>query len=250
MLQALYNALSGMRAEQYNIDTIGNNVANINTVAYKSSRVDFADALYEQMRQTKEAGGYLQNGSGTYANAVQKDMSAGTSEPTGITTDFMLQGDGYFTVQGPAGVCYTRDGSFKVAVQNGTGYLVTADGSYVLDASNQRIRIPGDASAITADTAGGLYMNGRKFATMKICTFPNPQGLMSAGNNKLTPTVASGAARAAAQPMVTQGWLEGSNVDIASEMTRLLVAQRAYSVLGTAVKTADEMESLANSMYK
>jgi flagellar basal-body rod protein FlgG len=250
MLQALYNALSGMRGEQYNIDTIGNNVANINTVAFKGSRVDFADALYVQMNRPLEAGTYLQQGSGMLVNAIQRDMTTGMSMVTGIPTDFMLQGDGYFAIQGQQGACYTRDGSFKVSMENGSGYLVTAEGYYVLDTNNQRIKIPGNASAITSDISGNLYLNNNKFATLKVCTFPNPEGLLDAGGNKVLASAASGAAKVDTQPMVMQGWLEGSNVDMATEMSRLLVAQRAYSVLGTAIRTADDMESLANSMYK
>lgn len=247
MLQALYNAVSGMRAEQYNIDTISNNLGNINSIAYKGERVDFADALYQQIQRSKEAGTYLQQGSGVYVSAVQRDITGGLPTVTGNPTDFMLGGDGFFAVQGPQGVYYTRNGSFRASMENGSAYLVTFEGNYVLDSNNQRIKIPGDVSAITADAAGGLYLNNTKFATLKVCTFTNPQALIDAGG---IPSAASGPATTMAKPTVMQGCLESSNVDLTSEMTNLMLAQKAYSVFSTAVKTADDMESLANSMAK
>lgn len=249
MLQSIYTALSGMRSQQYNIDIIGNNIANIGTAAFKGSRADFADMLYEQMKRPIQAGNYLQQGSGMMLGAVQRNQAAGTYINTGSALDFMLEGDGYFAVQAPQGVCYTRDGSFRVSEGAGGSYLVTADGCYVLGADNQRIAVPGDASQITADSAGRLFLGGTQFATLRIASFMNPSGLMDVGGNKCLPSEASGAATAGAAT-VRQGWLEGSNVELATEMTRLMRAQKAFSVLGTAVRAADEMDSLANTMAK
>lgn len=250
MLQSMYTALSGMRAQQNNMDIIGNNVANINTVSFKGARTDFADALYSQMNKPLESGTYLQQGSGLTVAAVQRDMLQGTTINTGNTLDFMVDGPGYFSLAGPGGQqYYSRDGSFKVSVENGAGYLVTAEGYRVLGTNNQPIKIAGGTSALTADSAGTLSMNGVPFAALKITAFTNPSGLTDVGGNKYVASAASGAVAPGGQA-VRQGWLEGSNVDLAIEMSRLIRAQKAFSVLGTAVKTADEMESLANNISK
>jgi flagellar basal-body rod protein FlgG len=249
MLQALYTALSGLATQQYNIDVIGNNIANINTTAFKSNRTDFADTLYLQMQQT-QAASYLQNGTGITVGAVQRSTDVGTPQATGSSLDFMLSNQGYFAVQGSGGqLYYTRDGSFKVSMEKGTGYLVTANGDYVLDTNNQRIKMPGDTSSVAADSAGNLSIGGTKIASMKIVSFVNPLGLADAGENKYTATAASGTA-ATAKPTVLQGWLEGSNVDMATEMSNLMRAQKIYAAMGSAIRTADDMESQANSMSK
>jgi flagellar basal-body rod protein FlgG len=250
MLQSLYTALSGLRTQQYNIDTIANNVANVNTTGFKSSRADFADTLYALIKRPIESGEYLQNGTGIGIGGTQVITDAGTALSTARNLDFMLDGDGYFTLQGPQGQLYfTRDGSFRASVENNGTYLVSSEGYYVLGADNQRIQIPGDASAIAADGAGGLSIAGATFAALKITRFANPAGLMSAGGNKLSATEASGAATAGAgETTVRQGWLEGSNVDLATELTRLIRAQRVYTALGSALRTADDMDSQANNL--
>lgn len=250
MIQSLYTAISGLRAEQTNIDTIANNVANINTAGFKSSRADFEDILYSLMKKPIESGDYLQSGNGANVGGIVKDLETGTTLNTGLPLDFMLDGDGYFTLQGTGGQLYfTRDGSFKVSVQNGTNYLVNAEGFYVLGANNQRIAIPGSAADVSADSAGTLSVNKAAFAALKITKFANPSGLAAAGGNRFVATDASGAATAGAgETAVRQGTLEGSNVDLALELTRLIRAQRAFSALGSAFRTADEMESQANTM--
>jgi flagellar basal-body rod protein FlgG len=251
MLQSLYTAASGMTGQQYCIDTIANNIANINTAGFKSGRVDFADALYAQIQRPVESGTYLQNGSGMLLGGALRIMDGGVSVPTGSSLDFMAEGPGYFTLQGAQGELYfTRDGSFSVSMENGSAYLVSAEGYYVLGADNQRIQIPGDASAVAADSAGNLSVNGAGFATLKLTSFANPSGLLDAGGNKFTATPAAGTATAGGGTIVRQGCLEGSNVDLSGEMTRLLRAQKSYSVLGSAIRTADEMESQANTMSK
>jgi flagellar basal-body rod protein FlgG len=247
MLQAIYSALSGLLSEQYSIDVIGNNVANINTTAFKSGRADFADMYYQAMKRPREAGDYLRMGSGMHVGAVQHDLTTGAYVMTGNPLDFMLDGPGYFAVRGPQGVLYTRDGSFKVSAEAGGNYLVTAEGYRVLGTNGLPVAIPADISQVSADSAGNLYYGAAPFAALRIVSFPNPEGLMDAGGNKLTQTVASGAPGASAA-ILRQGWLEGSNVDLAGEMTRLMSAQKAYAVLGTAIRTADDMEAKANSM--
>lgn len=247
MLQAVYSALSGLLSEQYGIDAIGNNVANINTVAFKSCRADFADMYYQAMKRPRESGEYLRMGSGMHVGAVRRDHTTGAYMMTGNPLDFMLDGPGYFAVRGPQGVLYTRNGSFGVSVEAGGNYLVTAEGYRVLGTNNLPIMLPADISRVSADSVGNLYNGGAPFAALRISSFPNPDGLTEAGGSKHAQSVASGAPAASAA-ILRQGWLEGSNVDLACEMTRLMRAQKAYAVLGTAIRTADEMEAQANSV--
>ncbi len=249
MLQSIYTALTGMRAQQTRIDVVGNNMANISTTAFKAGRVGFADTLYTQMKWQDEATGKLLNGTGALVSATRLVQDQGAGLITGNPLDFMVDGGGYFTVAGSDGRVYlTRDGSFKASGYDGANYLVTADGYFVLGTDNRPIQIPGDASTVASDGQGNLYQNGTLFATLQMAGVPNPEGLEDAGGNRYQVTAGSGAATAATGISVRQGWLEGSNVDMATEITRLMESQRAYSVLGTAIRTTDEMESTANRL--
>ncbi len=249
MLQSIYTALTGMRAQQNRIDVIGNNMANISTTAFKTGRVGFADTLYALMKPQDEATGTLLNGTGALVSATHRVQDQGTSIVTGNTLDFMVSGAGYFSLAGPDGQrYYTRDGSFKSAVYNNTNYLVSAEGYFVLGTDNQPIQIPGDSTQVAADGKGNLFLGGTAFASLQIAVFPNPEGLADVGGNRYQATNGSGAAAAAVGAAVQQGWLEGSNVDMATEIAKLMESQRAYSVLGTAIRTTDEMESTANRL--
>lgn len=252
MLQAIYTAVTGMKTQQENIAVIGNNMANINTVSFKSSRTDFADALYSQLKRSVESGDYQQRGAGVLFGASQRILMQGESLGTANPMDFMIDGPGYFTLAGTDGEpLYTRNGAFRVSVVDGAGFLVTADGYYVLGSDNRPVQVPDGSAEFSVDEAGNLSQNGVRFASLKISEFPNPAGLIDAGSNKYLASDASGQATAAGQmSVVRQGWLEGSNVDMSAEMVRLIRSQRAFSVLGSAIRTADEMEQQANSMMK
>lgn len=249
MIQAIHTAAAGLSAQQTNIDTIGNNIANISTTSFKSSRVSFADALYEQMKKPLEAGDYLQQGNGSLPFAIRLNTQ-GIPVSTGSALDFMLSGGGYFAVAGPQGELYTRDGSFAAAAYGGSTYLVTAEGYPVLNAQNQAVEITGDISQLSVDGEGNVRVGNAPMGRLKIVEFTNPEGLLSEGNSKFAATEASGAAGAAADTTVRQGALEGSNVNLAVELTRLMRAQRAFAVLGSAIRTADEMEQLSNAVSK
>lgn len=245
MIQALYSAATAMTAQQTNIDNIANNIANLNTVGFKSSRADFADALYGQMTHTIQSQNNQLLGHGATVQALHRDLTNGAMISTGATLDMMIDGDGYFTVSdGAGGKLYTRDGAFAASEQNGTTYLTTGDGHYVLDTTGARIALPQGTDGLTVDSAGTLTQGGSVIATLGVVTFANPAGLQSVGSNRFAATAASGA-QAPSAAGVLQGYQEGSNVDLAQEMTRLIRAQKAYSILARAISTADSMESTA-----
>lgn len=250
MMQATQTAASGLTAQQQRMDVIAANLANDNTTGYKAARADFKDALYTRMRTpvgNAEANN-LRRGSGVILNATGRDLSDGSVQTTGRSLDFSLTGSGYFTVENPdGGVLYTRDGHFSISSENGQSYLTDDSGHYVLSARGQRISVTGEGKlSVRAD--GTLFVGGREIARFGIADFTNPQGLLAAGESCYRESVDSGAPRAARSCQVAQGSLEASNVNLGEEMTLMIRAQRAYSMAGKALQTADDMDGLANSI--
>jgi len=265
-MQTSLTARSALRAQQQQLDTIANNIANINTAGFKSSSVNFKDTLYTEMvRPTDTQNTRLQNGTGVRVGSVVRSFANGTPVSTGNGLDFCLTGDGFFTIQAPNGeTLYTRNGSFHVSGGSGAQYLVTADGGYVMGTSG-RIQIPnGDLSTLGLNEKGELTISAAAssttsqtataasspsaFATLKISSFQNNDGLEAVGGTSFRATVASGNAQTVASPQVLQGYQESSNVDLTTEMTTLIRAQKAFSFASQVVKTADEMDAMANNM--
>lgn len=256
MLQSNYTARSGLIAQQQRIDIIANNLANLNTVGYKSVRADFKDALYQTMVRPLQPqdGLNLRRGHGVLLGATTRDFVQGTGVQTGMPLDLMLDGDGYFTVQDPNGdePLYTRDGSFAISVQEDGNYLVTGDGLYVLDTNGQPINLGGTAMSDLSIQANGSIWDentNTQLGQLAISTFINRQGLEAVAGNRFKATEASG------EPIqstaaVRQGTLEASNVDLATEMVRMIRAQRAFSLTARALTTADEMDAGANQIRR
>lgn len=254
MAQSLYTAAAGMKAQQQNIDTLANNIANINTSGFKKSRVDFGDAIYSAMQNTAlPADGQtdnLQLGHGAVVAATRQIFTPGTLEQTGQSLDLALADEGFFAVENPGGTAfYTRDGTFESSVENGRNYLVTTGGDYVLDKNNQRISSEKPLDQAKIDTAGQMAIDGQVIADLGIYTFTNPDGLAAAGSKLFLATDDSGAAVIAA-PDVRQGFTEGSNSELSDEMTDLITAQRAYAFLSRAITTADQMRSVQNDIRR
>jgi len=249
MIQSFSTARLGLSSQQKRVDTIAHNLANLNTYGYKASSVRFKDALYTTMQRPvqPQAGVDLQLGTGVLVSSIARSYIQGTPLDTGDSLDLCLSGDGFFTVQNGGQVQYTRDGCFAISNENDGQYLVTAQGYYVLDNQMQRIRIP-EGGELSVSAQGALSIGeGAPFATLNIAAFANNDGLESVGGNCFAETVASGQP-AASQAEVRQGFLEGSNVDLAQEMTRLIRAQRCYSLAGRAVTALDDMQAVANNL--
>lgn len=261
MLRAMYTAATGSQAQQFNIDIIANNVANVNTTGYKKSRAEFQDLL----SQTYQAAGSLsdqgttdpvgiQVGLGVQVSATQRVFLPGSIAQTGNPLDMAIQGDGFFQVQLDSGeVAYSRDGSYK---RDANGTLVTSDG-YPLQPN---ITIPNDATEIviglngtvSVRQAGSTDLN--QIGQIQLVRFANPAGLESIGRNLFQRTPASGDAIQGtagqgdfAKTTINQGFLEGSNVQIVEELINLIASQRAFEANSKVIKASDDILQISNN---
>ena len=260
-MKSLSIAATGMLAQQLNIDVISNNIANLNTTGYKRQRAEFQDLLYQNQRrvgsESSDSGTVvpsgIQLGLGVKAGAVYRIGEQGSMINTNNPLDLALEGDGFFQVEMPSGdTAYTRAGSFQI---NADGELVTADGYRLLPG----ISIPNEATDVTVNSSGEVIVKfADQIATQNVgqietAIFANDAGLESIGNNLLKETPASGnpVVSVPGEPgfgTVLQGFLEGSNVDIVSELTNMISAQRAYEMNAKVIETSDQMMSSVSQM--
>ena len=255
MMRSLWSAATGMIAQQLNIDTISNNLANVNTIGFKKSRAEFEDLIYQNH---KIAGSITQGdvrvptgiqvGMGVRPTTVHKFFSQGDYQNTSNPLDMAIEGEGFFQVQVGDEVAYTRAGAFKL---NQDGTVVSANG-YVLQ---PEFTVPAETKHISITEGGtitALDANGEELATADIplYTFINPAGLEARGKNLYTPTEASGEA-VEGEPgvdntgTIAQGFLEMSNVEVVEEMVGMIVGQRAYEMNSKAIQTSDQMLQIA-----
>ena len=257
-MRALRTATSGMLAQQLNVEVISNNIANMNTVGFKRQRAEFQDLLYQNVErmgaQSSTQGTVvptgIQIGAGVKAGSVYRITEQGSPTRSGNPYDIAIDGKGYFQITMPSGeIAYTRAGNFAV---NGEGQLVTEDGYAVEPA----ITIPQDAIDVSISKSGQVQVTTQGQAApqvvgqLELATFFNEAGLEAIGDNLLLETAASGAATIGAPNEVgyghlLQGYTEASNVDAVSEITNLIVAQRAYEMNSKVITTADEMLSVS-----
>jgi flagellar basal-body rod protein FlgG len=261
MIRALYSAASGMSAQQTNVDTIANNLANANTAGFKMRRAQFQDLMYQNMIQPGAAAGAqstvpsgLQLGLGTRTASNEIVFTQGDFSQTSNPLDVVIQGQGFFQIQRQSGdLAYTRAGNFQI---NKDGNMVTSDG----DLLNPQITIPPSAQSITIATDGTVTFTapGQTSAQIagqiQLASFPNPAGLNSLGKNLYQPTDASGDA-IVGNPggqeglgTLLQGYTEQSNVSVVDEFVNLIVSQRAYEANSKVVKAADEMYQQMNNV--
>lgn len=254
---SLYSAATGMEAQQLNLNTIANNLANVNTPGFKRSKIEFQDLLYQKPRQAgADAGGGnvvptgVEVGNGSRVASTSKVFTQGQMTQTGEKMDIAIQGDGFFEVQKPDGTtAYTRDGTFKVAP---TGQVTTNDGLPVLSGFQP---VPTGTSDISVSEDGTVTYggpSGNQTFKLTLTRFANPSGLKSLGGNLYSETAASGtpetgAAGEAGFGTTLQGYIETSNVNIVEEMVNLITAQRAYEINSKSIQTSDEMlQNIAN----
>lgn len=258
MFEAVYMAATGLTNQQRRLDTIADNVANANTTGFKATRVDFQDALYTAGIEPGPAytpDGNLQKGHGVTTAAIAADFTTGALQVTGNMMDLALEGDAFFEVVDAGGDRrYTRAGNFYAAPgENGTA-LTNAQGHFVQDDAGGAIAIPAGTTEVTVSPEGLITFRAGSetlgSAQLGLYSFVNPAGLLAAGGGNYAATEASGPAAAAADFRVHQFTLEASNVDMATEMTRLLRTQRAFSLASRALTTADDMEGIANNMRR
>jgi len=252
-------AASGLRNQQMRIDSISHNIANTNTHGYKNARLDFKDSLYTNgitPGRARNPDENQQKGHGLMPGAITRDFKPGLLERTDRDLDFTIEGEGFFSFSNPAGgVLYGRNGVFHRSVEPGGTFLVNGQGLYVLDENENRIELPPETSTIAGNENGTLRfldLNNNLLgeATLGIHTFRNLKGLEASGNSMFSETPSSGDRRPAEKAVLRQGVIEGSNVDLGEEMTRIIRTQRAFQLASRALSTADDMEGIANNMRR
>ena len=255
-MRSLHIAATGMLAQQTNVETISNNLANMNTTGYKRWRAEFQDLIYQNLRrvgsQSSDTGSILPSGAqiglGVKTGAVYRIGEQGSLSQTENRFDLAVRGNGFFPAQLPSGeIAYTRDGTFGLSPE---GVIVTAEGYPV----QPGITIPAAARDVTINAAGEVLakLDGQvapqNVGQLQLAIFANEGGLEAVGDNLLLATPASGQAQLAApgQPgygQVMQGFIETSNVNAVQEITSLITAQRAYEMNSKVISATDEMLS-------
>ncbi len=263
-MRALWSAASGMKAQQLNIDTISNNLANVNTTGYKKQRVEFKDLLYEQLRRTNMDQGEgkpvnLEVGHGVMPSATVRSFTQGSFEETNNNLDFAIDGPGFFVVRDNMdNLSFTKDGSFKLSVEDGQARIATSDG-YFLQGDIGDIELGEEIADIFLSPSGVVSVQRinsgeiEEIGNLMLVKFPNPAGLESMGKNLLKETTASGEFIEALEGdagEVLQGFLETSNVQIVEEMIKMITAQRAYEINSKSIQTSDEMLQMANNLKR
>ncbi|MEH2509951.1 flagellar basal-body rod protein FlgG [Nitrobacteraceae bacterium AZCC 1564] len=262
-MRALYTAATGMAAQELNVQVISNNIANVRTTGYKKQRAQFQDLLYEHVQrvgaQASDQGTVLpvgiDIGGGVKTVGTPRLMTQGTQTPTGGDLDIAIRGEGYFKIQMPDSTyTYTRDGSFTT---DGTGRVVNAQGNPV----QPTITIPQNASQLTINPQGqvSVILPGSTTPTIVgqigLTRFINKAGLQSIGDNLFVDTPASGPpqdglANADGFGDMQQGNLEASNVEVVSEISDLIAAQRAYEMNAKVISAADQMMQSTTGMFR
>lgn len=264
-MRALWTAASGMKAQQLNIDTISNNLANVNTTAFKKQKVEFKDLLYANLKKPTLNQGNgspvnLQVGHGVMPAATSRLFTSGNLDRTDRPLDLAIDGEGFFAIQGPNGdFFYTRDGNFNLSVDGEELKIVTSEGYTVLSDFDDEIILQQGMTDLTITDSGVVMVKNEdgefeEIATVKLVKFLNPAGLEAVGRNLYKSTAASGDEI----PMEDEGrtsnilqyYLETSNVQIVDEMVRMISAQRAYEISSKTIQTADEMLGMANNLRR
>jgi flagellar basal-body rod protein FlgG len=252
MMRALFSAATGMQAQQFNLDTISNNLSNVNTTGFRANQARFQDLIYQELRAPGAPVGASvvpvgqDVGLGAKVGSSAKIFTQGTLVETDNPLDVAIQGDGFFQVTLPDGTtAYTRDGSFKM---DANGTLVTSDG-YLLQ---PQITVPAQAINVSVNTDGTVtallpgQTQPQQVGQINLARFVNNAGLSASGQNLYTQTAASGAPTVS-QPGINGagtlqgGYLENSNVSVVTEIVNMIVAQRAYEANSKAITTADQM---------
>lgn len=259
MIRALNTAATGMGAQEANVNSISNNIANVNTTGYKAQRVEFEDLVYETI---EEAGARSSNntqytvghqvGSGAKVSATRRMHTMGSPQMTNRPYDLMIMGDGFFGVQVGNKMMFTRDGSFTVDAQ---GVVKTRSGHPIVPG----ITIPPNTKSLNISPEGQVqaFLTNQtapiELGQIPVFTFVNPAGLSDSGGNMAQATIASG------EPIqnvpgsenagaIQQGALESSNVSIMNEMTTMIKAQRAYEMNSKVMGIADQMLQTVNNI--
>ena len=260
-MRSLSIAATGMLAQQMNVEVVSNNIANVNTTGFKRQRAEFQDLLYQNLRRVGSASSSagtvvpsgIQIGVGVKAASVYRITEQGDLSTTENSLDLAVQGKGYFRVEMPDGTTgYTRAGQFQLSA---TGEIVTPDGYRLLPG----ITVDPTATSVTVNASGEVIIQqaGQVAPTtagqLDLATFANEAGLQAMGENIYVETTASGAPQTGNPGTngigtIRQGFLETSNVNVVSELTNLITAQRAYEMNSKVIQASDEMLGTMSQM--
>ena len=239
MLEGLYSAAAGMQAQQQRIDSVANDLANVNTNGYKHTRVAFRDLLY-----VNDASGNVRSGAGAAATTIGRGFTQGAMRETGNPLDVAIEGEGFLRVRRADGTdALTRDGSLRIDPR---GRLTTQRGELVQPA----ITVPAgtNESAVSIGADGTVSANNRPVGRIQLVNVRSPESLDVIGENLYRTTAASGATTNAAAARLTQGSIEASNVDVGDSMTEMIDAQRSFQLASRAVQMQDQMLQIANQV--
>ncbi len=259
-MRSLDIAGTGMQAQQTNVEVISNNIANMSTTGFKRRRAEFQDLIYQNMRSvgsnSSDNGSVVPSGAqiglGVKTAAIYRITQQGTLSQTGNTLDLAIQGNGYFQVTLPSGeIAYTRDGTFALAPD---GTIVSADGYPVVPA----ITVPTNAVSVSINGSGQVQAtisgqtNPQTLGQLQLASFANEAGLDAQGDNLFLQSGASGTAATGTPGApgfgnIQQGYVESSNVNVVTEITSLITAQRAYEMNSKVITSSNEMlQTLSN----
>jgi flagellar basal-body rod protein FlgG len=260
MLKALNTAATGMQAQQSNMEVISNNMANASTTGFKKARAEFEDLLYQTEKAPGAATGLnavsptgVQMGLGVKTAAVQRDHAIGSAKITENPFDMAIDGKGFFQVMNEEGeIMYTRNGEFK---RNFEGKLVDKNGNLLVP----EVKLPTDTVDVRITTRGEIELVRDRLSKpevigqIELASFINPAGLKALGRNNFAPTPASGTPQTGTPGkghfgMVSQGELEGSNVNIVEEMVNMITSQRTYETNSKVMQATDQMLQTLNNL--
>jgi flagellar basal-body rod protein FlgG len=264
MVRSLWSAASGMIGQQANIDSISNNLANVNTTGYKSMRAEFEDLLYQTLRvagtpatETTVVPTGVQMGHGVKIAATQRQFTQGSLQGTDNATDMAIEGDGFFRILRYDGTyAYTRDGSFKV---DSNGQVINSNGYKLMPEVILPQGFIPETLSISQDGRISVRIAGANdpidVGQIELYRFVNPAGLQAVGGNLYVTSNASGDAIAGipgydGMGTTIQKFLEMSNVSVVREMVDMIVAQRAYEFNSKAIQTSDNMLATATSLKR
>uniref|UniRef100_A0A7C2E2R6 Flagellar basal-body rod protein FlgF n=1 Tax=Ammonifex degensii TaxID=42838 RepID=A0A7C2E2R6_9THEO len=256
MLRSLYSGVTGMRNHQLRMDVVANNIANVNTTAYKAARASFQDNLYQTLRSASATGtsnvAPLQVGSGVNMASIDTVFLQGALQVTGRPLDLAIQGNGFFAIKKAADsdvTYYTREGSFFL---NTEGYLVNSQGYYVLDTTGSTIQITEQVASIQIARDGTISYTGLDGTVevlpnkIGLAYIQNPESLLREGQNLYavslnTAEPSLGEAGTEGRGTIEGGFLEMSNVDLSLEFTNMIITERGYQANARVITTSDEM---------
>lgn len=231
MIRGFHSAGLGMLGHQNYLNNIANNIANINTTAFKPQQTEFASLLYENINGG--SGTMNSTGHGSKVEQSGTDFTQGTLEKTDAPLDCAIDGEGFFAVQTPnSDIKYTRDGAFHKSVEGDRQYLVNSHGNYVLGTDGNRLDIT----------------QGFDSKNLGVFTFSNPYGLQPSGGNLYSATDQSGQGTVYEEGSIRTGYLESSATDLSKEMVKMIEASRGFSFNAKMLQATDEMEKTINQL--